>query len=159
MYGAFFSAHRPFQTSSAKKQTTKLNTVLIYILCDKDNGIVADEAKGKGTWIGLQINGDQDYHWTDDTNLDYQNWKEGGMLLLKLIRFCSFELGSSSYFLTEEPTSCFSYILNYFARFFGRTSMHKHIAHIFRTRTLLISAHPNTHICKRLHINSRKCAN
>ena len=51
---------------------------LISIHDEKDNAFVTDIATGTSEWIGLEIRGENDYHWTDGSSLDYQNWKKGG---------------------------------------------------------------------------------
>ena len=51
---------------------------LISIHDEKDDAFVTDIATGTSEWIGLEIRGENDYHWTDGSSLDYQNWKIGG---------------------------------------------------------------------------------
>ena len=55
---------------------------LISVHNERDNAMVTDESWGGDTWIGLEIRGENDYHWSDGSNLDYQAWKEGGNLFL-----------------------------------------------------------------------------
>jgi hypothetical protein len=50
---------------------------LISVHSATDNAIVMDTTDSEA-WVGLQINGDSDFTWVDESSVDFQNWLDGG---------------------------------------------------------------------------------
>lgn len=67
----------PFDAAQDLCKKGSEHSNLLSIHEERVNGFVADVAKDD-IWIGLQIKGDGDYKWLDNSAYDYNNWKDGG---------------------------------------------------------------------------------
>ena len=71
----------PFQAAKDKCKEGNPLSHLVSIHSERDNSIVISAVEDD-IWTGLVIDGQDNYHWDDGTPVDYQAWKEGGMLLI-----------------------------------------------------------------------------
>ena len=65
----------------ARDSCHNMSGTLVSIHSDAENSFVTNLIRKEPSWIGFSASHDDNWEWTDGTDVGYQRWDDGGILL------------------------------------------------------------------------------